>query len=73
MLGMCIVQYAVVAWRNLDIGALSTPCENLLLIAKVSLYCFFADPLGVGHIPRVLWALEQSHAHCCWVLALGQK
>ena len=53
MLGMYIVQYAVVA-SNLDIGALSTPCENLLLFAKLPSYCFFADPLGVGYIPRVL-------------------
>ena len=53
----------------LDISALRTPWENRLLFAKLSSYCFFADPFGADHIPRVRWALEQSW--CSRLLGTG--
>jgi hypothetical protein len=46
------------------------PTENRLLLESLSSnWAVEQDPLGVGHMPRVLWALEQSR--CLILLAIG--
>jgi hypothetical protein len=59
MLGMHMVQHAVTALHQV-IGALLMPTENCLLLERLSPNWTGEDPLGVGHMPRVWWALEQS-------------
>ena len=44
---------------HLDIGALSTPCENHLLFARLTSNCFWAESLGVvGHMPLTVPVLD---------------
>jgi hypothetical protein len=68
MLGSSMVQCAARA-SNRVFGALLTPTENRLLLESLSSDWDLEDPSGVGHMPRFLWALEQSL--CSILLGVG--
>ena len=70
MLGMYMVQYAELAW-NLDMGALTTPFANRLLLVRLSSNWALVDPVGAGHMPRVRCALEQSR--CSILFGIGSR
>ena len=59
MLGNHIIQYAVAA-SNLVMGALMTPVANRRLLDKLSWNCVSWFPVGLGQMPSVRWAWEQS-------------
>jgi hypothetical protein len=64
-----MVQRAVTA-SNQVIGALlRTPAKSRLLLASVFSNWTVEDPSGVGHVPRVLWALDQLR--CSLLLGIG--